>query len=138
MRPVRGYARRVAAAYRGRMARWVWPTAAGVVASATGIAVNLATELKTDPWAWAAVVLLTAVGVLVALLAQPAARSEAAAPPPARGTVHNSVSGTVHGTVVQAHTVGSYRPAEVDRTAASRDGDAAHRVGRDARRDPGA
>ncbi|GGP48424.1 hypothetical protein GCM10010185_20620 [Saccharothrix coeruleofusca] len=124
----------------------MWPTATGVLASATGVVVNLATELKTSWWAWAVVALLTAVGVLVALLAQPAERpgrepEREQEPPAPRGAVHNSVSSPVYGTVVQAGTIGAYhenRPLTVNQNAVARDGGTVHQAGRDLRHDPGA
>jgi hypothetical protein len=110
----------------------VWPTAAGVVTSSTGIVINLATELKSNPWAWVAVVLLTALGVLIAMRTQPT-------PGPARssggGGVHNSVSGTVHGTVVQAGSIGSYTDRSVNQTAIAHDNSTIHQAGRDIRPD---
>ncbi|MEU4741055.1 hypothetical protein AB0G02_11410 [Actinosynnema sp. NPDC023658] len=132
------------------MARWVWPAAAGVVTSATGVAINLATDGRANPWAWAAVVLLTALGVVIALRVQP----EAPTAPPATGappaaedppkpqepttTVHNSVSGTVNGSLVQGGTFGAVTinsPTTVNQTAIARDGSTIHQAGRDVRRD---
>ncbi|NUT98223.1 MAG: hypothetical protein HOY78_40050, partial [Saccharothrix sp.] len=73
------------------MARWVWPTAAGVVTSATGVVINVATDLVDNALAWLGVVLLTAIGVGIGIAAQradqrnreTAQRSAAAAPPAA-------------------------------------------------------
>lgn len=52
------------------MARWVWPTAAGVVTSATGVVINVATDRADSLLAWAGVVLLTALGVGIGIAAQ--------------------------------------------------------------------
>ncbi|WNV89782.1 hypothetical protein [Umezawaea sp. Da 62-37] len=111
------------------MARWVWPAAAGVVASLAGVVINLATEWKWNPWVWAVLVLLTALGVLITL------RSGDAAPPPPTsvGGVHNSVSGTVHGPVVQTGSIGAYNDRTVNQTAVARDGGTVHQAGRDIR-----
>ena len=126
------------------MAKWVWPAAAGVVTSATGVAINLATNGGANPWAWVTVALLTALGVVVALRVQPAAapRSEPTAaepaPEPATPNVRNSISGTVNGAVVQAGTLGGLTinsPTTVNQTAVARDGGTVHQAGRDIRRD---
>ncbi|MBW4720172.1 hypothetical protein [Saccharothrix obliqua] len=126
------------------MARWVWPTVAGVVASATGVLINLATEQVRNPWTWGGVVVLTLVGVAVGGLARPDARGgERARPdvhdggPPA---VRNSVSGTVHGGVVQASTLGSVTinsGVHVDQTATAHDGGVVYQAGRDVDLDRG-
>ncbi|WP_309114408.1 hypothetical protein [Saccharothrix sp.] len=86
------------------MARWVWPTAAGVVTSATGVVINVATDRADSVLAWAGVVLLTALGVGIGIAAQradlrhrevaqraqrdaiPATPPLAAAPPAAAGS----------------------------------------------------
>ncbi|MDU0293990.1 hypothetical protein, partial [Saccharothrix longispora] len=65
------------------MARWVLPAAAGVVASATGVAVNVATDAAGDPWAWAAVVLLTLLGVALTVRMQQPVKPQPPAPPSA-------------------------------------------------------
>ncbi|MEJ2855797.1 MULTISPECIES: hypothetical protein [unclassified Saccharothrix] len=73
------------------MARWVWPTAAGVVTSATGVVINLATDLVDNALAWVAVGALTALGVGIGVAAQRADqrhreiahRAAAIVPPPA-------------------------------------------------------
>ncbi|MFI9817497.1 hypothetical protein [Saccharothrix variisporea] len=52
------------------MARWVWPTAAGVVTSATGVVINVATDLADNALAWVGVGLLTALGVGIGIAAQ--------------------------------------------------------------------
>ncbi len=129
------------------MARWVWPAAAGVVTSATGVAINLATDGRSNPWAWVAVVLLTALGVAVALRmapaeappAEPAAEPRPEATPQApTATVHNSVSGTVTGAVVQAGNLGAVTinsPTTVNQSAVAREGGTIHQAGRDLRHD---
>ncbi|MCC8248564.1 hypothetical protein [Saccharothrix luteola] len=137
------------------MSRWVWPAAAGVVTSATGVAINLATDGRANPWAWVTVVLLTALGVVIALRVQapappptePAERSEptgpAAAEPqpppqPPTANVHNSISGTVHGAVVQGGNLGPVTvnsPTTINQTAVARDGGTVHQAGRDIRHD---
>ncbi|MEV8436523.1 hypothetical protein AB0425_04065 [Actinosynnema sp. NPDC051121] len=126
------------------MARWVWPAAAGVVTSATGVAINLATDGGANPWAWVTVLLLTALGVVVALRVQaaqapPGDRTAAgAAAPPRTSTVHNSVSGTVSGSVVQGGELGSITinsPTTVNQSAVAREGGTIHQAGRDIRHD---
>ncbi|GAA1272203.1 hypothetical protein [Saccharothrix xinjiangensis] len=114
------------------MARWVWPAAAGVVASATGVAINVATDWGANPWAWVVVVLLTALGVVVAMRVQGHRSPEHPARP--HPTVHNSVNGTVHGGVVQAGSLGSVTvnsPTTIDQTAIARDGGTVYQAGRD-------
>ena len=126
------------------MAKWAWPAAAGVVTSATGVAINLATDGGANPWAWVTVVLLTALGVVVALRVQ-AAPSPPPEPTaadttarPRTQTVHNTVSGTANGTVVQAGELGSltiHSPTTVNQTAVAREGGTIHQAGRDIRHD---
>jgi hypothetical protein len=115
------------------MARWVWPTAAGVVTSATGVVINVATDLKTSPWAWVVLVLLTASGVLIAMRVQPAPSPV----PASSGGVHNSFSGTVHGPVIQAGSIGSigYTDRSVNQTATAHENSTIHQAGRDIRSD---
>ncbi|MFC4857258.1 hypothetical protein [Actinophytocola glycyrrhizae] len=55
----------------GRSA-WLWPLAVAVTVSVTGIAVNIATELKTSGLAWASVVVATVAGGVVTFGAQSA------------------------------------------------------------------
>ncbi|MEU4762885.1 hypothetical protein AB0H12_06500 [Actinosynnema sp. NPDC023794] len=137
------------------MSRWVWPAAAGVVTSATGVAINLATDGRANPWAWATVVLLTALGVVIALRVQapaptppgePAERSEpaepaepaAAEPQPPTANVRNSISGTVHGAAVQGGNLGPVTvnsPTTINQNAVARDGGTVHQAGRDIRHD---
>src|SRR5689334_15706346 len=101
------------------MARWVLPTATGVVTSATGVIINVATDLKTEPWAWVGVVALTGLGVVLALRVRPTAPQAATpqTPPPTPGGVHNSFSGTAHGPVIQAGSIGSVNDRSVNQTA---------------------
>ncbi|OKI14756.1 hypothetical protein A6A25_14980 [Saccharothrix sp. CB00851] len=119
-----------------------------MVTSATGVAINLATDGRANPWTWVAVALLTALGVVIALRLQPTPagpRADAPADVPAEPkpqapttTVTNSISGTVHGAVVQAGTLGSVTvnsPTTVNQTAIARDGGTVHQAGRDIRRD---
>ncbi|XVS63110.1 hypothetical protein ACQPYE_33365 [Actinosynnema sp. CA-299493] len=126
------------------MSRWVWPAAAGVVTSATGVAINLATDGGANPWAWVTVLLLTALGVVIALRVQATAKPTATGDPapdprPPAPTVHNSVSGTVTGPVVQAGDIGGgltiNSPSTVNQTAVARDGGTVHQAGRDIRHD---
>ncbi|MBB5955654.1 hypothetical protein FHS29_002235 [Saccharothrix tamanrassetensis] len=124
------------------MARWVWPTAAGVVTSATGVAVNLATDQGGNPWTWGGVVVLTAIGVVVGLAAQRSERKRhQQQPEPARAAgVHNSVTGTVHGGVVQAGTLGSvtlHSGPTINQNATAHEGGTIHQAGRDIRHDRG-
>ncbi|QFZ22644.1 hypothetical protein [Saccharothrix syringae] len=122
------------------MARWVWPAAAGVVASTTGVVINLATDLATNAWAWVAVVVLTALGVVVGMRVQPAAAGPAAAPEVRpQPSVHNSVSGTVHGGVVQAGNLDSvtiHSPTTINQNAVARDGGTVYQAGRDVNPNP--
>ncbi|PSL58095.1 hypothetical protein B0I31_101311 [Saccharothrix carnea] len=129
----------------------MWPAAAGVVTSATGVAINLATDGRANPWTWVAVALLTALGVVIALRLQsapsaprvdapPQSRADVPAEPEPQAptTVTNSISGTVHGAVVQAGTLGSVTvnsPTTVNQTAIARDGGTVHQAGRDIRHD---
>ncbi|RKT56947.1 hypothetical protein [Saccharothrix australiensis] len=121
------------------MARWVWPTAAGVVASATGVVVNLATDHGDNPWTWGGVVLLTAAGVGVGLAARRSERQRQH-PPDRPADVRNIVSGTVHGGVVQAGSLGSVTidsGSTVNQNATARDGGTVHQAGRDVRHERG-
>ncbi|MFD1151533.1 hypothetical protein [Saccharothrix hoggarensis] len=122
------------------MARWVWPAAAGVVTSATGVAINLATDGGTNPWAWVAVVLLTALGVVIALRVPRAAPKPPAAEPPApRSSVSNVIRGDVAGPVLQVGDVDSISvnsPSTVNQTAIARDGGTVHQAGRDVNLNP--
>lgn len=131
------------------MARWVWPTATGVVTSATGVVVNVATDLMTEPWAWVGVVALTGLGVILAMKVQsapaplpaslpapePASVESLPEVPPTAGGVHNSVQGAVHGMVIQAGSIGSFNDRSVNQTAVARDGGTVHQAGRDIRSD---
>jgi len=129
------------------MARWVWPAAAGVVASATGVVINLATDGTGKPWTWLAVVVLTSLGVVVALRLQPESpeptesperagqpeRTEQPVPAAPPRTVHNKLSGTVHGTVIQAGHIGSVVDNSVHQTAVAHENSTIHQAGRDIR-----
>ncbi|MEU6150386.1 hypothetical protein ABZ816_10340 [Actinosynnema sp. NPDC047251] len=103
--------------------------------SATGVVINLATDQISNPWTWGAVVLLTVAGVFVGLAAQ---RSEGSAPP---GDVHNTVSGSIQGNVVQARTLGSVSlntgimraSPTIEQSATAYDGSNVHQAGRDIR-----
>jgi hypothetical protein len=54
------------------VSRWIWVTVSTGVTSCIGIAINLATELRTNVWAWLAVAVLTAVAGMVSYkLTQP-------------------------------------------------------------------
>ncbi|WP_433263849.1 hypothetical protein ACQPZF_33400 [Actinosynnema sp. CS-041913] len=122
------------------MARWVWPTAAGVVTSATGVVINLATDHADNPWTWGGVVLLTTVGVFVGLAAQRSERKRHQPEPTRPAGVHNSVTGTVHGGVVQAGSLGSVTfnsGTTVNQSATAHDGGTIYQAGRDVRQDRG-
>ena len=76
--------------------RVVVPTVAvAVVASALAVVINLATEWKTNPWAWVGVVALTAVvaGVSLWLFRSQTAMQESG--PGTQAHVERSVTGTV-------------------------------------------
>lgn len=45
--------------------RWTLPVFTGLATTCLGVSINLATELKSNVWAWVAVVVLTAAGILV-------------------------------------------------------------------------
>jgi hypothetical protein len=47
--------------------RWLVPLSSGLVTTGIGVFVNLATEFKSNAWAWAAVGLLTLMGVLLGI-----------------------------------------------------------------------
>jgi hypothetical protein len=121
------------------MARWVWPAAAGVVTSATGVAINLATDGGANPWAWVTVLLLTALGVVVALRVQASSSPKPPAPEPPKSDVRNTVTGSVTGPVVQAGDIAGgltvNSPTTVDQTAVARDGGTVYQAGRDIRHD---
>jgi hypothetical protein len=104
------------------MARWVWPTATGVVTSATGVAINLATDGANNPWTWAAVVLLTGLGAVIAGWAQPSA---------APAGVHNSITEPVNGPVIQVGYLGTYTDNSVNQTATAHGDSTIHQAGRD-------
>lgn len=118
------------------MARWAWPTAAGVVTSATGVVINLATDREGSPWAWAAVVLLTACGIVIALRAQPTPQTPSSGVPssevPSSG-VHNelTISGTATGPVIQVGRVGAIHDHSVNQTATAHENSTIHQAGRD-------
>lgn len=79
------------------MRRWLIALAAAVLTSSVGIGINLATDLRSNGWAWAVVGVLTlAIGVIAALT-QPATAPEADA--------HNVINGNVTGAVVQARDI---------------------------------
>lgn len=79
------------------MHRWLISLAAAVLASGVGVAINLATDLKTVWWAWAAVVVLTiAVGAITALT-QPSGTRQS--------NPQNVITGKVTGQVVQARDI---------------------------------
>jgi hypothetical protein len=131
------------------MARWVWPTTAGVMTSLIGIVINLATEWKLNPWAWVCLAVLTGLGVVAAIKAQatptppqaqpqqqqPDLPPQPAKPAPTRGGVHNEIRGTVRGPVIQAGSIGSYNDHSVHQTAIARENSTIHQAGRDIRSD---
>ncbi|GAA2831700.1 hypothetical protein [Crossiella cryophila] len=84
------------------MRRWMFALATAMVASGIGVSVNVATELGTNVWAWVAVGVLTLAAAGVALWAQ---ASSAEDDGERGGSVTNSVSGTVTGSVVQARDI---------------------------------
>lgn len=116
---------------------------------------NVATDLMTEPWAWVGVVALTGLGVVLALkvqagapqvlppavpsVAQEEGPSEGSAvvptPPVSHGGVHNSVSGTVHGPVIQAGSIGAYHNRSVNQSAVASENSTIHQAGRDIRSD---
>ncbi|WP_447008796.1 hypothetical protein ACRAKJ_34890 [Saccharothrix sp. DSM 118769] len=119
------------------------------------MAINVATDAAGDPLAWVVVVLLTVLGVAITLRMQqqPHARPAeqgAATPPrserserPERArrepSVHNTISGTVHGGVVQAGNLGSVTvnsPTTINQNAVARDGGTVYQAGRDVNPNP--
>jgi hypothetical protein len=83
------------------MRRWLVALAAAVVASAVGVSINVATDLKTNGWAWVAVVVLTVAVAGVAVWTQRPSRE----PSPVPGSTNNLFSGKA-GTLVQGGTIG--------------------------------
>ncbi|ASO23090.1 hypothetical protein FHR81_003752 [Actinoalloteichus hoggarensis] len=99
------------------MRRWWQALATALVVTGGGIAVNVATESLDNVLAWVAVVVLTLAGAGVTLWtqrdsgrqdggsdAEKAARRGTPETPPS-APVHNSISGTVGGSVVQARDI---------------------------------
>jgi hypothetical protein len=91
------------------MRRWLIALATAVVASGVGVSVNVATDLKTNLWAWVVVAVLTVAAAGVAVWAQ---RPRPDQQPPVTaggpggggtdgGGTHNEMSGEVAGSVVQ-------------------------------------
>lgn len=77
------------------------PTAAvAVVGSAMAVVINLATEWKTEPWAWVAVALLTAVAAGVGLWLSRAQTRPQPGLPESGGDVSRSAIGTFEGSTV--------------------------------------
>ncbi|MBB4964045.1 hypothetical protein [Saccharothrix violaceirubra] len=117
------------------MAKWVWPVATGLVTSATGVALNLATDLRDEPVSWIAVVVLTALGIWVARRSRShEIVSHAPAVVVGSTTVSNDVPGVVNGNAVQGVTVGpvTFNPTtNIDQTAVAHDGGTVHQAGRD-------
>ncbi|MFB9904458.1 hypothetical protein [Allokutzneria oryzae] len=97
------------------MRRWWAALGVAVVTTGVGIAVNVATDLGSNVWAWVAVAVLTlaAAGVAVwTTQTTPAAQAAPAADKQAP-QVRNSISGNVTGSVVQAgHIEGDVRLGE--------------------------
>ncbi|ONI88421.1 hypothetical protein ALI22I_18850 [Saccharothrix sp. ALI-22-I] len=136
----------------------MWPATAGVVTSGTGVAINLATDGSGNPWAWVAVVLLTALGVVVALRVQPVTPETAptpVAPAPATTTapeatpepaakperpryVSNKHSdATVNGILIQAGYIDKINsPTTINQNAVAREGGTIHQAGRDVNPNP--
>ncbi|HEY8374237.1 MAG TPA: hypothetical protein VIL00_15985 [Pseudonocardiaceae bacterium] len=95
---------------------WLPALVGAVVGTALAVLVNLATEWKSNPWAWVAVVVLTLTSAGVtfwlrssesepqAVPERPSAASHLPAPEAPRegAAVINQVNGRVTGTVVQA------------------------------------
>jgi len=107
------------------MARWVWPAVTGVATSATGVAINLATEWRDNPWAWVAVVALTGLGVAAALRVQTTPPDEAKP-----REVHNEAPGPVGGPLIQSGSIGTVHTT-VNQTATAHGGSTIHQAGRD-------
>jgi hypothetical protein len=117
------------------MRRWAWPAVFGVVTSLIGIAINLATEWKSNPWAWVVVAVLTGLGVVAGMRVSAAAESRPTGSRRTTGDVHNSVSAPISGTVIQAGSVGSINDHSVKQTAIANGGSTIHQAGRDIRPD---
>lgn len=112
--------------------------------SLVGIVINLATEWKQNPWAWAGLVVLTGLGVVVTMKVQaastptelPSPRTPPSPRAPRHGGVQNSISGNVRGEVLQAGDIsGNVNIHSVNQTAIASDNGTIHQAGRDIRSD---
>ncbi len=107
-----------------------------MVTSGLGVAINVATDLEANPVAWVAVVVLTVAGVVIGMRGHHHHNRPHESPP----SVHNSVSGTVHGQVVQAGTLSGGLTIDsstrVDQSAVARDGGTVYQAGRDVNPNP--
>lgn len=56
---------------RSRGRRWAWALGAAVVTSGLGVAINVATDVKGNWWAWVAVGILTVLSAGVSVWLQP-------------------------------------------------------------------
>jgi hypothetical protein len=60
--------------------RWPLPVLGGVLSTALGVAINIATDVGSNAWAWTAVAVLTGAGIAVGLASDKLARTRAGAP----------------------------------------------------------
>ncbi|MCP3804677.1 hypothetical protein NLX83_35955 [Allokutzneria sp. A3M-2-11 16] len=81
------------------MRRWLAALAVAVVTTGVGIAVNVATDLGSNMWAWIAVAVLTLAAAVVAVWAMRPPK------PPTVANSQNVISGDAAGSTVQANTI---------------------------------
>lgn len=92
-----------------RVRRWVSALVVSTVAAGLAVAVNVATDLKHNMWAWLAVGALTLTGAVVTAWTRRAEahRDPATGTVQATGGVANVITGQVRGHVVQTGSTGS-------------------------------
>jgi len=80
------------------MRRWLKPVAYAIAVAGLGIAINLATDLRANWWAWVTVAALTlVVGTISAMAEQPSAKKG--------GGLRNVITGQVSGNAMQARDI---------------------------------
>lgn len=107
------------------------------------MAINLATDLKDNWWAWLAVVALTVVsgGITAWLRPSGAQHGPPPAPPPQQPSTNNQISGAVQGLAVQSGTINgpvtsTDHSGPVTQNAVASDNATIQQAGRDIRSDP--
>ncbi len=88
------------------MRRWTWTLVSSIVATALAVAVNLGTGNENHLWTWLIVGALILAGSLTTVWTQ---RSDASIPskPLPVSDMHNNVSGSIDGPLIQARDIGS-------------------------------